>query len=116
LDVEDPEAETGPTVLTNSETGLVRFEPQYGDAENLNSARLPLYHRLDVRLSREVHVFGMPGEAYLDVINVYNRGNVLAYQYAAVTDPDAPEAAPRLERQSATMLPLLPTLGFNFRF
>jgi len=116
LDVDDPEAETEPTVLTNSETGLVRFEPGYGDAENLNSARLPLYHRLDVRLSRDVNVFGMPGEAYLDVINVYNRGNVLAYQYAAVTDLDAPEADPRLERQSATMLPILPTLGFNFRF
>lgn len=116
LDVDDPEAETDPTVLTNSETGLVRFEPQYGDADNLNSARLPIYHRLDVRASREVNVFGMPGEAYLDVINIYNRANVLAYQYAAVTDPDMPEADPRLERQSATMLPILPTLGFDFRF
>jgi len=116
LDVDDPEAEAAPTVLTNSETGLVRFEPRYGDADNLNSARLPLYHRLDVRLSRAVNVFGLPGEAYLDVINVYNRANVLAYQYAAITDPDAPEADPRLERQPVTMLPILPTLGFNLRF
>lgn len=116
LDVDDPEAEAAPTVLTNSDTGLVRFEPRYGDADNLNSARLPLYHRLDVRLSRAVNVFGLPGEAYLDVINVYNRANVLAYQYAAITDPDAPEADPRLERQPVTMLPILPTLGFNLRF
>ncbi|MBI1951600.1 MAG: hypothetical protein HYS34_09595, partial [Acidobacteria bacterium] len=42
----------------------------------LNSARLPAYHRLDLRLSRLVPVaWGRLG-VHVDLLNVYNQANV----------------------------------------
>ncbi len=105
-----------PEVLTNAATGLARFQPVYGGEANVNSARLPDYHRLDLRLSRTLGFFGLEAEAYLDVINVYNRRNIFAYQDAIVVNPAAPERGPELVREETTMFPILPTLGFRFSF
>jgi hypothetical protein len=101
-------------VLTSSETGFARFEVLYGGETNVNTARLPAYHRLDLRLSRDVRVLGLDGQFYLDVINVYNRKNVLAYRYGVVVD--AERAVPVLRRERTTMFPILPTIGFSFVF
>ena len=42
----------------------------------LNSARLPAYHRLDLRLSRSVPVTWGSLAMHVDLLNVYNRANV----------------------------------------
>ena len=50
--------------------------PVYGD---INAARLPPYHRLDVHLSRPGSLWKRPFEVYIDLINVYARFNILEY-------------------------------------
>jgi len=73
-----------------------------------NSARLLPYHRLDVSVSRSFGLFGLPAEWVFQVFNLYNRRNEWFVQYdtsGPVTDADV-----------AKMLPLIPSLGVNFRF
>ncbi|MBT8382016.1 MAG: TonB-dependent receptor, partial [Ignavibacteria bacterium] len=85
----------------------VIYDIDFGD-KKLNS-RKPEYHRLDVRLNALADWWDLDWVIYLDVINIYNHSNVIAYDYY-VTDDLA------LGRESTTMLPILPTLGFSVRF
>ena len=79
----------------------------------MNSARLPPYHRLDVRVHR---YFG--GEAsqlaiYAEVHNVYNRGNVRRYEVDGYIDRDGKIVE---LRTPVTWLPILPSLGLRWDF
>lgn len=110
-------------VLTDPETGYARFVPDYGAPENVNSARLPEYHRLDLRLSFAGRLRQRPFEVYVDVINAYNRKNVLSYQPLIRIEGDNPSLPlalrfpkPVLYRQPVYMLPLMPSFGFRFSF
>jgi hypothetical protein len=70
--------------------------PQYG-------TRLPLFHSLDLRVDKTWRFrWGSLG-AYLDVLNVYNNGNVdgLGYNYNST------------KFNYVNDLPLLPSLGFR---
>lgn len=101
-------------ILTHSQTGAVRFTPTFGGPERRGAARLPAYHRLDLRLARAVDWSAVSGRFYLDVINVYNRRNVLSYQYAAVTDPST--VRPLVYQQALYMLPIVPSIGIQLQF
>lgn len=72
----------------------------YGD---LNSARLPVYHRLDATLKR-VWKSGKHNrmEASLAATNVYNRGNIFYY--------DA------VKRKRVNQLPIMPTVMLSYAF
>ena len=50
--------------------------PVYGE---LNSKRLPFYHRLDVELRKQSTLFSRPAEYTIAVRNLYNRENVTGY-------------------------------------
>ncbi|PKM18633.1 MAG: hypothetical protein CVV11_15155 [Gammaproteobacteria bacterium HGW-Gammaproteobacteria-15] len=50
--------------------------PVYGE---LNSKRLPFYHRLDVELRKQSTLFGRPAEYTIAVRNLYNRRNISGY-------------------------------------
>jgi hypothetical protein len=54
-----------------------RFIPVYGD---INSERMPNYHRLDLRLNRR---FSDRTTAYVELINAYGQKNVSGYEYNA---------------------------------
>ncbi|MEW8625745.1 MAG: TonB-dependent receptor [Candidatus Thiodiazotropha sp.] len=54
-----------------------RYRPVYGD---INSERMPDYHRLDLRLSRR---FSSKTSAYVELINAYGKKNVSGYEYNA---------------------------------
>ena len=133
--VDDPV--TGATrgiVLTDPETNLVRLVPGFGSASNLNSARLPAYHRLDARLTYRLDMQvtydarwrDVSLELYLDLINLYNRKNVVSYRYIveAVEDEatrNAPLALrkppqPALFREPVYMFPFIPSFGFRIAF
>ncbi|MCH8961360.1 MAG: TonB-dependent receptor plug domain-containing protein, partial [Bacteroidetes bacterium] len=133
--VDDPV--TGATrgiVLTDPETNFVRLVPGFGSASNINSARFPAYHRLDARLTYrlDMHVtYDARGrdvslELYLDLINLYNRKNVVSYRYIveAVEDEatrNAPLALrkppqPALFREPVYMFPFIPSFGFRIAF
>lgn len=48
---------------------------------NYNSARMPAYHKLDVRLDKKFVFDSWTLTAYLDLWNLYNKENVLSYSY-----------------------------------
>jgi TonB-dependent Receptor Plug Domain/TonB dependent receptor-like, beta-barrel len=86
-----------------------------GGADTLNSSRLPVYARIDLRLS-----FRPQGPAgrwlfYLEALNVLNRENASSYDWNIRLDPGAER--PRIEvGQGQDGIPLLPTMGVRFRF
>jgi hypothetical protein len=76
--------------------------------ERFNS-RKPIYHRMDIRLTALTDFWGLNWSFYLDVINVYNRKNIVGYDWYVTKDL-------ALGRRPSTMFPILPTLGFSARF
>ncbi len=73
-----------------------------------NSARLLPYHRLDLSITRDFSVFGQNAQWYLQVFNVYSRRNEWFIQY----DTQNLNTKPNVVKQ----LPVIPTLGMNFKF
>lgn len=77
-----------------------RVRPVYGA---LNSQRLPPYHRLDLRADWAVRP---STRLYAELINAYNRKNIGGYSYNADYS----------SRKAETQLPLLISVGVNWRF
>jgi hypothetical protein len=98
-----------PEIATRGESEDVIFDTDFGGIENRYRSRKPAYHRLDVRFSAKADYWDLDWIFYLDVINVYNRANVVGYDYFVNDDLT-------LGREKNTMFPILPTLGFNVRF
>lgn len=76
--------------------------------QKLNS-RKPPYHRLDIRLNFLANFWNLDWNFYLDVVNVYNRKNVVGYDWFITEDL-------QLDKRQNNMFPILPTLGFAVRF
>ncbi len=72
----------------------------YGE---LNSKRLPDYHRLDITLKRGF-VFSKRNilDVSVSVTNIYNRNNVFYFD--------------RIRYERVDQLPILPSIGFNWKF
>jgi hypothetical protein len=88
-------------------TGEVIYDVDY-DNQRLN-ARKPAYHRLDVRITAVTNFWNLDWAFYLDVINAYNRANVVGYDYYVNNDLT-------LGRDINSMFPIIPTLGFSVKF
>jgi hypothetical protein len=73
-----------------------------------NGARYPVYHRLDMGVRRTFVKRWGALTPYLDVLNVYNRRNVLFYFYQYDEVPPT--------RAGLSMFPVLPTAGLEVRF
>lgn len=78
-----------------------------GGINNINQGRLPDYHRLDVRATTYPEWFGLNWSVYLDVINIYNRRNIISRSW--LVDSTTGD----LVERETSMLPILPTLGFS---
>lgn len=89
--------------------GKVVLDIDRGGKENDNSARKPAYHRLDLRATAYTDLWGLNWSFYLDIINVYNRKNVLNYQYYAKSNL-------QLRVVTTNMFPILPTFGLSVNF
>lgn len=87
--------------------GQVIYDVDFGE-QKLNS-RKPIYHRLDVRFNFLADFWGLDWNFYLDVINVYNRSNVIGYDYYIDGNLD-------LKREANNMFPIIPTFGISARF
>jgi hypothetical protein len=80
------------------------FNPQYGE---VNSKRLPTYHRLDVRLDRTyTRSNGKHINLYMEVLNLLDSKNLSYYDYNADYS----------ERIEVTQLPRIVGLGFKVEF
>lgn len=91
------------------EDGTQVYFPYY---QSINSAKLPVYHRLDVHLNYLFNIAGKSNNIQLTLFNVYNRQNIQNIQYL-VYPPliDAGIYRPMLERLERKMLPLTLFLG-----
>lgn len=87
--------------------GKVIYDVNYNN-QRFNS-RKPAYHRLDVRFTAVTNFWSLDWSFYLDVINAYNRSNVIGYDYYINNDLT-------LGRDTNTMFPIIPTLGFSVKF
>jgi hypothetical protein len=74
-----------------------------------NSAYLPGYKRVDVRVTKDFQLFGFPSSAFLDISNIFDFTNVQSYNYE-YDNQGNPQAVP------VKLFPILPTLGFTVKF
>lgn len=92
--------------VPNSE-GEVIFDVDFGN--NKFNSRKPAYHRMDVRFNFLAKFWNLDWVFYLDVVNVYNRKNVVNYDYYITGDL-------KLGRDQNNMFPILPTFGISVKF
>ena len=77
--------------------------------EEINSARLPAYHRMDISFSRTGKFFKLgTSELQLQIINVYNRKNVWFKQIDFEENP--------LVQTDVTLLPTIPAISYTVNF
>jgi hypothetical protein len=92
------------------DTGDVWVSRNWGD---WNSARLPSYHRLDLRVSREIPTRRGRLLLMIDIYNVYGRANARAIIpfVAGIRN-----GAPVLGESITELLPRLPSFGVQWTF
>lgn len=94
--------------------GYPVWTAEYGDVTNLNSGRLPIFARVDMRLTFRPRWHNNRWQLYMEVINVLNRKNAGVLETELVYDPTSDR--PRLTTKPDAALPLLPTFGVRIRF
>ena len=90
------------------------YAVDFGGVSNLNTARLPTFARVDLRITWRPR--GMQGgwELFAEIINLLNRQNAGALE--AVLEYDPASDRPKIVEQRDQGIPRLPTVGFRFRF
>ncbi len=74
-----------------------------------NSAYLPAYKRVDLRVSNDFDLFGLSSSAFLDISNLFDFTNVQAFAYQFDN-----QGNPKVV--TIKLWPILPTLGMTVRF
>jgi len=97
------------SLVINPLTNQIIFNLDYGGDENRLSERKPAYHRLDLRFSAFANFWKTDWTFYLDIINVYNRKNILGYDYSLSSNL-------QIKQSTIGMIPFLPTIGISARF
>jgi hypothetical protein len=89
------------TYIENFWDQFLTLEPvkAYSLLNGKNAARLPIYHRLDMSLSKEFLLFFMKMTLEANIINVYNRQNIFYFD--------------RSTGERINMLPILPTVSLR---
>ncbi len=90
-------------IVPHPETGRPRYNPIYGET---NSVRVPPFHRLDLRISKSFIYQRWRWGIFLELLNVYNRKNVLDVDYSRDYETE----------QNVHQLPLLPYGGVTVEF
>jgi len=88
----------------------LRWRAEFGA---LNSDRLPAYHRLDLRVTRQFAIKKGTLDLYLDLFNAYDQQNLRSYSYG--TDFIGEELK-WVRWPDEELLPLLPSIGFRWEF
>jgi hypothetical protein len=96
------------------QNGLLVYGVNFGGVSNINTARLPMFARVDVRATWRPRGAEGRWEMYMEVINVLNRKNAGALSPELAYDPSADR--PRVVEKPDQGVPLLPTVGLRFRF
>jgi len=104
----------GRLVPARDESGLLVYTVDAGGVENLNTARLPVFARVDVRATFRPGGGMGRWELYADIINVLNRKNAGSIQSRLEYDPSSDR--PKLVEERGMAIPLLPSFGMRLRF
>jgi hypothetical protein len=88
---------------------LVQFDFDFGDESNIFATKKPDYHRLDIRATAYTKFWNVDWAFYIDVINVYNRQNVIGYDFYIDSDL-------KVKIKTIGQFPILPTIGVTARF
>lgn len=94
--------------------GLPVWTADYGDASNLNTARLPMFARVDLRVTFRPLWQNSRWQVYVEAINLLNRKNISSVDAELVYDPASDR--PRVVTKRESSLGLLPTIGVRFKF
>lgn len=100
----------GRLVPETDDDGNLAYAADLGGLDNLQRARLPLYARLDLRLTYRRGRWS----AYAEVINALNRRNGVAIETEVVANPGGD--VPRVEEIPSFGFPRVPTVGIRVRF
>ena len=114
LRVAAAEDERGRLVPATDRIGNLVHAVDYGDVENLNSGRLPIYARVDLRATYQPGGPTGRWSLYIEVINLLGRDNPIELEPRLRHDPDGD--VPRLTEVPSQGLPRIPTFGFRIRF
>lgn len=90
----------GATLQIDPRNGKPIYVPIYAET---NSARLPAYHRLDAKVSKAFRFETWEISAFLELLNVYNRKNLLDFSY----NDDY------TEKDDIYQFPIIPYLGIT---
>jgi len=85
------------------------------DLNRYNTERLPMYHSLDLRLTRFSENKNWDLSWYFQIINLYSRKNIDARVFKSVRDKET-NVVIDCQVVDEPLLPILPTLGVNIRF
>jgi hypothetical protein len=94
--------------------GLYVWTTDPGGVENLNSARLPVFARVDLRATFKPRWSSSRWQFYVEVINALNRNNAGGIDTTLAYNPDGDRPLVTYTRRGG--LPRLPSLGIRFRF
>lgn len=93
--------------------GLLMWTPDFGSVEHLNRGQLPLYARLDLRVTY-MKSPSSRWQFYVEAINALNRENASSLNPSLAYAPGSDRPALTLEREGG--LPFFPSGGFRVRF
>jgi hypothetical protein len=112
--VKDESGATTAYVPQVDPNGLYVWTTDLGDVSSLNSSRLPVFARVDVRVTFRPKWQSNRWQFYAEVINVLNRENAGSLEPSLEYNPSGDR--PTLVYKPSSALPLLPTFGVNLRF
>ena len=91
------------TLQTDPRNGESIYVPIYAET---NSARLPPYHRLDLKISKAFRFESWELSIFLELLNAYNRQNLLSFSYSDDYK----------EQDEIYQFPIIPYLGITTEF
>lgn len=94
--------------------GLFEYTVDFGSVNDLNNARLPMFARVDARVTWRPRGAAGRWELYAEVINLLNRQNAGALDPQLEYDPGSDR--PTIVEVRDQGIPRLPTVGVRFRF
>jgi outer membrane receptor protein involved in Fe transport len=110
----DLDGNTEELVPRRDAAGLLVYAPDLGTSADLGNARLPMFARVDLRVTWRPRGTAGRWELYAEVLNLLNRENAPGLDPRLAYDPTSDH--PRVVETPIGSIPFLPTIGVRFRF
>jgi hypothetical protein len=110
-----PEAPVQFAVATTNGAGGVRTNvvaPTFGPPGTVGAARLPWYHRTDIRVTREIQTAHGRALLFADVFNLFGSSNPNSYDYSL----SVRNGVPSVSRTAHAQVPRFPSAGISWEF